>query len=140
MVLPSSDAGNLDQRFKIAPFEFSHAVGILINQYEKLNPDAAREAWSVFYDGELIAVSGGVVKDGKIGGWVLFTDRITPPGFLAFHRILKKVIEEYRSHGRTIFLHVAPGHERAERWAKLLGFKFVKKEEVQGQLVQRLEI
>ncbi len=141
MVLSSGDARDMGQRFKVAPFEFSHADGVLINQYEKLstNLDAAQEAWSAFYDGELVAISGGIVLDGKISGWVLFTDKITPRGFFAYHRALKRVIEEYISHGKTVFLHVDPSFKQAQKWAELMGFKFVGEDEVQGQLLQRFE-
>lgn len=131
----------MDERLTLAPFEPHHTEGVTVNEYHYLaeNPDAKSEAWSAFWDGELIAVSGGILLNGKVGGWVLFTDKINPQSFLQFHRTMKKVVEEYMEYGKTVFLHIDPEFEASKRWAKAMGFVYITDDVVRGKTVQRFE-
>lgn len=103
------------------------------------SPDTLKGAWSAFYEGALIVIGGGVIVEKSIGGWMLFTDRITPKGFMALHRILGKIIKHYETQGFTMFVHIDSTYSKAVRWAGLMGFKLVKEEKVQGKLLQRFE-
>lgn len=91
------------------------------------DPGAFRECWPQTYsalDGaELVAVGGSTLVEGMSGGWVLFTDKITPARFLVIHRTAARFLVCFEQINDPIFVHVDPGNAQAMRWAGLLGLE-----------------
>lgn len=87
------------------------------------DPSNFRELWPDTYsalDGdELVAIGGLVPTDDGQGGWVLFTDKITPARFAMVHRAVVRGMVMNNS----IFVHLDPDNPQATRWAGLLGLE-----------------
>lgn len=79
------------------------------------------ETYSALSSAELIAVGGWSVIDGVLGGWVLFTDKITPARFLVIHRTAARFLVCFEQINDPIFLQPDPDNAKAMRWAGLLG-------------------
>ena len=71
--------------------------------------------------GELIAIGGTTLIDGESGGWVLFTDKITPARFLPIHRTVVRYLVCFEQINDPIFAPVDPDWPEAVRWSQLLG-------------------
>ena len=86
------------------------------------NPWAFRELWGETQsalDGDLLISIGGLVRVGDLmGGWVLFTDQVTPARFLAIHRAVVRELEMI--HGPVV-VHIDPDKPKTGRWATMLG-------------------
>ncbi|MCH8859516.1 MAG: hypothetical protein IID54_08075, partial [Proteobacteria bacterium] len=63
------------------------------------------------------------VIDGELGGWVLFTDKITPARFLVIHRTAARFLVCCEQISDPIFVHIDPDNPQAMRWAGLLGLE-----------------
>lgn len=134
-----------DPRLDLVAFETHHVIG------SKVNPAQAKHAemfgdphdfaggWSAFYEGELIAIGAARLAGDTVGGAVLFSDKITPRRFLAFHNALLGIIKNYEAKGLTPFVHIDPDYPQAQRWAELMGFSQVGFDEVGGRTMQRFE-
>lgn len=117
----------------IVLFDPAHCVGARAHHSQARfqiildDPCGFRELWPETYsalDGdELIAVGGSTWVDGVSGGWVLFTDKITPSRFLAIHRTAARFLVCFEQINDPIFVHVDPDNAQAMRWAGLLGLE-----------------
>lgn len=91
------------------------------------DPGAFRHLWphtfSALDRDELIAIGGATSVDGMSGGWVLFTDKITPARFLVIHRTVARGLVCFEQINDPIFVHVNPDNAQAVRWAGLLGLE-----------------
>ena len=91
------------------------------------DPSVFREHWPTTYSGldgdELVAVGGSTLVDGVSGGWVLFTDKITPARFLVIHRTVVRSLVCFEQISDPIFVHVDPGNPQAMRWAGILALE-----------------
>lgn len=87
-------------------------------RYRALWPDTL----SAFDGGEMIACGGATLIDRESGGWILFTDKITPRGFLSIHRLVVRYLVCFEQINDPIFFaHINPDRPEAMRWAGLLG-------------------
>ncbi len=113
----------------IVPFDPKHCAGAVAHSsqahYQHLldNPLQFSHLWGETYsaiDGEdVIAIGGLVPADDGQGGWVLFTDKVTPARFLGVHRAL----ERYLRSTDAIFAHIDPSSSVSVRWAQVLGLE-----------------
>jgi len=127
----------------LVPFEPRFLEGVKVNpsqkqyQYMLENPETFQGAWCGFYGRDLIAIGGGVVVGEEIAGWILFTDKVTPRRFLALHRVIERMIQEWESNGFSFYIHVDPSYKQADRWARLMGFSLRDDEQVEGRTMKR---
>lgn len=114
---------------RIVPFEPTHCDGAIAHpsqaHYQNMldNPSQFRELWSQTcsaLDDGLIAIGGAAGVGGMIGGWVLFTDRITPARFLSIHRTVVRGLSDIHE---PVIAHVDPRNPEAMRWAKMLDMR-----------------
>ncbi len=113
---------------RIEPFDPVHCKGAWAHrsqehyQFMLDDPLEFREMWAETMsalDGDRLVAIGGLVRAGaEIGGWVLFTDNITPAGFVAIHRAVVRGLE--MAHGPVV-VHIDPDKPQAGRWADMLG-------------------
>ena len=113
---------------RIEPFDPGHCKGAWAHpsqeryQYLLDDPLAFREVWpetKSALDGDDLVAIGGLVRAGDLtGGWVLFTDKITPSGFVAIHRA---VVRELEMAHEPVVVHVDPDTPVAAKWATMLG-------------------
>ena len=119
---------------RISEFDPVHCCGARAHpsqarfQFMLDDPSALREFWepeifSALDGDELIAVGGSTLVDGMSGGWVLFTDRITPARFVVIHRTAVRFLVCFEQINDPIFVQVDPGNAQALRWAGLLGLE-----------------
>ena len=96
-------------------------------QYMLDDPGIFREHWPETYsaiDGiKLVAIGGTTWVDCRLGGWVVFTDAISPARFLAIHRIVARRLMWFEGINAPVFIHVDPANPQAMRWAGLLGLE-----------------
>lgn len=112
----------------IVPFDPAHCEGARAHlslaryQYMFDDPSCFEVLWpatySAIHEDGLVAIGGAPVIDGMAGGWVLFTDKITPGRFVEIHRAVARFIAENEA-----FAHLDPSNPAAMRWAGLLGMK-----------------
>ena len=79
--------------------------------------------FSALDDDELIAIGGATLLEGASGGWVLFSNKITPARFLVVHRTAVRFLVCFEQINDPIFAHVDPDNPKALRWAALLGLE-----------------
>lgn len=116
---------------RIVPFDPAHCRGATAHPSQARyqdnldDPRCFEEFWPSTYsaldDGELIAIGGPVLAQGKWACWILFTDRITPASFVRIHRAAVRLLGRFDRAGRPLFMHVDPDNPAAARWAGLLG-------------------
>ena len=117
----------------IVEFDPGHCLGARAHpsqaRYQDLldDPQSFREWWPQTYSAldrdDLIAIGGSTLVAGKSGGWVLFTDRITPARFVPIHRAVARLLVYLEATGNPFFLHADPDNTKAARWAGLLGLE-----------------
>ena len=108
---------------RIVPFEPSHCNGAKAHasqihyQYLFDKPSNFSEVWletrSALDRGDLIAIGGTKTGRGLKGGWVLFTNKITPARFLTIHRVIMRTLSEMDG---ALIAHVDPRNPKAARW------------------------
>jgi hypothetical protein len=113
----------------IVPFDPKHCAGAIAHptqaHYQDLfdNPLQFADLWVETYTAmngnDVIAIGGLVPSDGGKGGWVLFTDKVTPGRFLKIH----KALERYLRSSDAIYAHVDPESKVSVRWAQVLGLE-----------------
>ena len=118
---------------RIALFDPAHCEGARAHpsqaRYQHLldDPWEFLELWpetcSALDGDELIALGGATLVEGMSGGWVLFTDKITPASFVVIHRTAARVLRCFEQINDPIFAHVDPDDQRAVRWSGLLGLE-----------------
>ena len=72
---------------------------------------------------DLVALGGTTFIDGASGGWMLFTDKITPAYFVLIHRYAVHFLRHFEQINHPLFMHVDPDNPNAKRWAGLLGLE-----------------
>ncbi len=112
---------------RVVPFELEHCFGAKAHptqaHYQHIldDPQVFLDKWSgtrsAIDRDELVAIGGTVPTDGITGGWVLFTDRITPVRFLVIHRAITRTLSEMDG---ALIAHVDLRNPKAVRWVKLL--------------------
>ena len=123
----------------IVPFIPEHCAGAVAHpsqaHYQDLldTPLQFCDLWELTYsaiDGKDVIAIGGLVPtdDGNKGGWVLFTDKVTPARFLGVHRAL----ERYLRDADAIFAHIDPSSSVSVRWAQVLGLEVTGTEVLPG--------
>lgn len=84
---------------------------------------AGGAAWAAIDDGGVVGVGGLLDCGEQVGVWVLFTDLITPGGFVAIYRELARRLAVLLEEGKTVLIHVDPAYPEAARLAQKLGFQ-----------------
>ena len=118
---------------RIVDFDPAHCVGATAHpsqaQYQTMldDPPCFRWLWpdtlSALDGDELIAIGGATLVERMMGGWVLFTDRITPSRFVVVHRVVARFLLRFEAINDPIFAHVDPDNPNAVRWVGLLGLE-----------------
>lgn len=118
---------------RIVLFDPAHTMGARAHPsqacYQRMldEPGSFRELWPYTFsalDGAgLIAIGGSVVAEGKLAGWILFTDKIKPKHFLLIHRQALLFLAHSEKTVDSVFAHVDPDNPKALRWAGLLGLE-----------------
>ena len=121
---------------RFGQFEPKHALGVVAHpsqaqfQWMLDRPEALmdmHEDLGVAFDGpDLIAIGGtGMTweQNAQFWGWILFTDKITPHGFLAIHRKVVEHLRFFDEDGWPLAAHVDPTNPNSMRWAGLLGME-----------------
>ncbi len=113
---------------RIEPFEPEHCEGATAHpsqaEHQHLLDDPASfellwgEICSAIDGEDLIAIGGASSLGDMLGGWVLFTDQITPARFVAIHRA---VVRGLAYINEPVVAHVDPDSSQATRWATMLG-------------------
>ena len=118
---------------RIVEFDAAHCAGARAHpsqaHYQHMldEPGIFRELWpntfSALDGDELIAIGGSVVAEGKLAGWMLFSDKIKPRHFLLIHRQALLFLAHSEQIVDSVFAHVDPDNPNAVRWAGLLGLE-----------------
>lgn len=113
---------------RIIPFEPSHCQNVKAHlsqaHYQHLlnDPSVFHEQWpetfSALVDDELVAIGGTIALAQQTGGWVLFTDKITPLRFVVIHRAVERALAGI---DQSVTVHINPNNPEAVRWARILG-------------------
>ena len=112
---------------KIVPFESSHCKNATAHpsqahcQHMLDTPETFRGSWpgtlSAMEGKDMIAIGGTALIGGTLAGWVLFSDQITPPRFVAIHRAVVRFLTHVN---QPVMSHVDPEKPKTMRWAKML--------------------
>ena len=116
---------------KFIPFKLCHVDGARAHpsqaQFQHFfdRPDDLEiKLTSSAFDGDvLVAIGALTLLEGATGGWVLFTNQVTPTRFLAIHRFVERELLWFETKGEPIIFHVDPERPDTVRWAELLGRK-----------------
>ena len=118
---------------RIVEFDPVHCIGATAHpsqaHYQHMldDPQSFCEWWSSTYsalaDGKLIAIGGWTLIERALGGWVLFTDKITPARFVRIHRTVARRLIFFEQLNDPVFAHLDPDNPQAMRWAGLLGLE-----------------
>lgn len=111
----------------VVPFQAAHSAGVLAHpkqhKYQPLlkSQDFHGRTWSALDGDDLVAVGGLVPLEGELGGWLLFTDKITPQRFIGVFRAVQQVFAAARKEGVGVAVDIDPDYPEAVRMAGMLG-------------------